>query len=148
MEKANWLVSKARWLAFIPAIWLSSIVHKSVLLAFGPLPYLTSYSPPESFVTKVGIFWGVSEAITVISAMLFAVLVGPPRSPLFQILMITLYYVVMFFAGMFIYPVSGPPALNHVAKVDFWTGLVVSLVILCGALLKERQGSPATKGAT
>lgn len=147
MERANWLVAKARWLAFIPAIWMSSIVHKGVLISFGPLPYLTSYNPTESFVTKVGIFWGISEGLTVISAMLFAVLVGPPRSPTFQILMITLYYAGIFLVGLAVFPISGPPALGHAEKVDIWTGLVVSLLIFCGALIQERKASLAITGS-
>jgi hypothetical protein len=138
MERENELVAKARWLAFIPAIWLSSLVHKSVLLAFGPFPYLTSYNPTESFVTKVGIFWGISEGVTVISAMLFAVLVGPSRSPLFQILMITLYYAGAFFVCMVIFPPSRLPAINHAEKVDLWTGLVLSMLIFCGAIVQSR----------
>jgi hypothetical protein len=147
MEKANWLVAKARWLAFIPAIWMSSIVHKGVLVSFGPLPYLTSYNPPESFVTKVGFLWGISEGLTVISAMLFAVLVGPPRSPLFQIVMITLCYASFFFLGTALSPIGEPPALNHAERVDLWTGLIVSLLILCGALVRERRVSIAAKAS-
>jgi hypothetical protein len=62
MKKPNWLIARARWLAFIPALWLSMMVHKWVLLSLGPLPDLLSYSPSEEFVTKMGFLMPASDS--------------------------------------------------------------------------------------
>jgi hypothetical protein len=131
MDGQLWLFSRMRWLAFVPAIWLSSIVHRGVIQVVGHMPNLTSLNPPPDVVAKAGILWGVSEGITVVAAMVFAVLIGPPRSPLFQVLMITIFYLAGGVFNLTHLDVWDYPALRHAVVVDNLTGMAMSFAILC-----------------
>jgi len=140
MEKQNWLVEKARWFAFIPAIWMSTLVHQATLAPFKSTIHLLSPLASAEMLTKVGILWGIAEGVTVVAAVLFAILLGPPRSPLLQVLVTTVCFIGMCSFSL-THSTRGPPVLQHAITVDGWTGVIVSLLILFGALAQARLSS-------
>ena len=147
MEGQSIILERVRWLAFVPAIWLSSVVHRGVIEVAGVIPGLTSLDPPAESVSRAGIIWGVSEGITVIAAVTMAVLLGPRRHPLFQLAMIALFYIAIGAFNLNHLEVWDYPALKHAVIVDTWAGMILSVaLLLCGFFMwrKPRTGTGPT----
>ena len=145
MDGKLWLLLRMRWLAFVPAIWLSSIVHNGVIRVMGVMPGLTSLDPPPEVVAKAGIMWGVSEGVTVVAAMTFAVLLGPRRNPLFQVLMIAIFYLAGGVFNLTHLDAWDYPALRHAVLVDNLTGMIMSVAILCCGFFMPMKRSGAVQ---
>ena len=150
MQGQSIVIERVRWLAFVPAIWLSSIVHNWIIEAAGAIPGLTSLDPAAKTVSRAGVIWGVSEGITVIAAMAMAVMFGPRRHSLFQMAMIALFYVAAGLFNLKHLDVWDYPALRHAVSVDCWTGMLRSVgLLLCGVIMSsryKREAPAAGKG--
>lgn len=135
------ILAWARWLAFVPALWLSSFTHAGVVKAFGINQQLIAAAPPPAFVTKAEALFALAEVVTVLAALLFAILLGPRRSPLSQVVAVSLVVVALCTYNLMVSVQAfiDLPALHSAVVADNRAGLATALIALLIALSSRRS---------
>jgi hypothetical protein len=138
-DRTHDFVARARWLAFIPAVWFGALCHQAVVRGFGvPGDILATFPPPE-VIRRAELIFGAAAAVTVIATMLLAILLGPPRRPLFQVFAVAVVYAAVCTFDLTHLGRAAPPALLHAGIVDLSVSIALSLAVLCGVAVMTRK---------